>query len=100
MGRDLHEKLVGIVGTGRIGKIAGDIFRGFGMHILAYDKFPDEEWAKRVGAEYMSLDDICKKSDVISLHSPLTPETRYMINEQRLLLMKLYVVIINKVVVR
>ncbi|MDR1468256.1 MAG: 2-hydroxyacid dehydrogenase [Spirochaetaceae bacterium] len=95
IGRDLHDKYVGIVGTGKIGKIASDIFRGFGMHILAYDKFPDEEWAKKTGAAYVALDELCQKSDVISLHSPLTPETRYLINEHRLSLMKHDVVIIN-----
>ena len=95
MGRDLHGKYIGIVGTGKIGKIASDIFRGFGMRVLAYDKFPDEEWAKKTGAVYVPIEELCEKSDVISLHSPLTPETRYLINERLLSLMKHDVVIIN-----
>jgi D-lactate dehydrogenase len=95
IGRDLHDKYIGIVGTGKIGKIASAIFRGFGMRVLAYDKFPDEEWTRDTGAEYVSLPELCQKSDVISLHSPLTPETRYLINERLLSLMKHDVVIIN-----
>jgi D-lactate dehydrogenase len=95
IGRDLHDKYIGIVGTGKIGKIAAAIFRGFGMRILAYDKFPDEEWARNTGAEYVNLEELCQKSDVISLHSPLTPETRHLVNEHLLSLMKHDVVIIN-----
>jgi D-lactate dehydrogenase len=95
IGRDLHDKYIGIVGTGKIGKIAADIFKGFGMRLLAYDKFPDEAWAKNTGAEYISLEELCKRSDVISLHSPLTPETRHLINERMLSVMKRHVVIIN-----
>ncbi|MDR0638455.1 MAG: 2-hydroxyacid dehydrogenase [Spirochaetaceae bacterium] len=95
IGRDLHDKYIGIVGTGKIGKIASAIFRGFGMRVLAYDKFPDEAWAKNTGAVYVPLEELCEKSDVISLHSPLTPETRHLINERLLSLMKHDVVIIN-----
>jgi D-lactate dehydrogenase len=95
IGRDLRGKYIGIVGTGKIGKIATDIFKGFGMRPLVYDKFPDETWAAKTGAEYVPLDELCKRSDVISLHSPLTPETRYLINAERLSLMKRDVVIIN-----
>jgi D-lactate dehydrogenase len=95
IGRDLHGKYIGIVGTGKIGKIASAIFQGFGMRVLAYDKFPDEEWARNTGAEYVALPELCQKSDVISLHSPLTPETRYLINDRLLSLMKHDVVIIN-----
>ena len=95
IGRDLHGKYIGIVGTGKIGKIASDIFRGFGMRVLAYDKFPDEAWAKNTGAVYVPLEELCGRSDAISLHSPLTPETRHLINERLLSLMKHDVVIIN-----
>jgi D-lactate dehydrogenase len=95
IGRDLYGKYSGIVGTGKIGKIASDIFRGFGMRVLAYDKFPDEEWARQTGAEYVTIEELCRTSDVISLHSPLTPETRHLINDRLLSLMKNDVVIIN-----
>jgi D-lactate dehydrogenase len=94
-GRDLHDKTAGIIGTGKIGKITADIFRGFGMKILAYDKFPDTNWAGKSGAVYTTLDELCTKSDAISLHSPLTPETHHLINADLLSKMKKDVVIIN-----
>jgi D-lactate dehydrogenase len=95
IGRDLHDKYIGVIGTGKIGKTAAAIFQGFGMRVLAYDKFPDEEWAEKTGAAYVALEELCEKSDVISLHSPLTPETHHLINERLLSLMKREVVIIN-----
>ncbi|MDR2371517.1 MAG: 2-hydroxyacid dehydrogenase [Treponema sp.] len=95
IGRDLHGKYAGIVGTGKIGKITAGIFQGFGMHILAFDKFPDNEWARGSGVEYADLETLCKTSDVISLHSPLTSETRHLIDRHKLSLMKNDVVIIN-----
>ena len=75
-GFDLHGKTVGIIGTGKIGRIFGDICRGFGMRILAYDKFP----AENTGMEYVTLDELFRQSDIISLHCPLTEETRHIIN--------------------
>jgi D-lactate dehydrogenase len=94
-GRDLHGKTLGVVGTGKIGKIAADIFRGFGMKIIAFDKFPDEKWAAASGAAYVGIDDLCRQSDVITLHSPLTPETYHLVNAEKLALMKKDVVLIN-----
>ena len=90
-GFDLHGKTVGVIGTGKIGRIFIDICRGFGMHIIAYDKFP----AADSGIEYVSLDELWKKSDIISLHCPLTDENRHMINADTMAKMKKGVVIIN-----
>ena len=75
-GFDLHGKTVGVVGTGKIGRIFMDICKGFGMNVLGYDKFP----IKDSDINYVSLDEIWEKSDIISLHCPLTDETTHMVN--------------------
>ncbi len=90
-GFDLHGKTVGVIGTGKIGRIFIDICRGFGMNVIAYDKFP----ARDSGIEYVSLDEIWERSDVISLHCPLTDESKHMINTESIEKMKKGVVIIN-----
>ncbi|MDR2517122.1 MAG: 2-hydroxyacid dehydrogenase [Spirochaetaceae bacterium] len=94
-GRDLYGKTAGIVGTGKIGKITAEILRGVGMRILVNDTFPDTAWASPLGAEYTSLDELCTRADVISLHAPLGPETFHLINEKTLDLMKPGAVIVN-----
>ncbi len=91
VGFDLHSKTVGVIGTGKIGKAFIEICKGFGMKICAYDPFPSDE----VDAEYMSLEELCKKSDVISLHCPLNDSTRYVINKRTISLMKDNVYIVN-----
>ena len=90
-GFDLHGKTVGLIGTGKIGRIFGDICRGFGMKILAYDKFPNPD----AGLEYVELAELFEKSDIISLHCPLNEETHHMINSDSIARMKEGVVIIN-----
>ena len=90
-GFDLHGKTVGVIGTGKIGMIFADICKGFGMHVLAYDRFPKPD----SGIEYTELDELLKRSDVISLHCPLTEETRHMIDARAIDLMKKGVVLIN-----
>lgn len=90
-GFDLHGKTVGVVGTGRIGRVFIDICRGFGMNVIAYDKFP----APDAGINYVSTDELFRKSDIISLHCPLTPETRHIINAESIDKMKKGVVIVN-----
>lgn len=90
-GFDLHGKTVGVIGTGKIGRIFIDICRGFGMRVIAYDRFP----ASDSGIEYVSLDALFENSDVISLHCPLTDETRHMIDASAIEQMKKGVVIIN-----
>ena len=90
-GFDLHGKTVGVIGTGKIGRIFIDICRGFGMNIIAYDKFP----AKDSGIEYVTLEELWSRADIISLHCPLTDENRHMINSTSISQMKKGVVIIN-----
>ena len=90
-GFDLYGKTVGIIGTGKIGKVFAQICKGFGMKILAYDKFPDTG----SGLEYVSLEEIWENSDIISLHCPLTEETRHMIDRDTIAQMKENVVIVN-----
>jgi D-lactate dehydrogenase len=85
VGFDLHGKVAGIVGTGRIGRITAQILRGFGMRVLAYDPHPNQEWAKQFGVEYAEdISQLLGNSDVISLHLPLTPETKHIIRAQTL----------------
>lgn len=90
-GFDLHGKTVGIVGTGKIGRIFIDICRGFGMHVLAYDKFP----MQGTDIDYVSLDKLLAQSDIVSLHCPLTDETRHMICAESISRMKKGAVLIN-----
>ena len=95
LGFDLHGKTAGIVGTGKIGRVLAGILRGFGMRVLAYDTFPDTAWAAAAGAEYADLDALYREADVISLHCPLTPDTRGMINAGSIARMKRGVMLIN-----
>lgn len=91
IGFDLHGKTAGVIGTGQIGRIFIDICRGFGMNVIAYDPYP----AKDTDINYAPLDKLFAESDVISLHCPLTNDTRYIINEGSLAKMKEGVVILN-----
>src|SRR5215471_20609355 len=95
-GFDLHGKTAGIVGTGKIGQVTGQILRGFGMNVLAYDLFPNHEWAKQAGVEYAeAVSVLLRNSDVVSLHTPLTPETKYTIRAETIELMKPGSILIN-----
>ena len=94
-GFDLHGKTVGVVGTGRIGRVFIDICRGFGMKVLAYDKFHTEGLDNGDTVRYVSLDELFAGSDIISLHCPLTEETYHMIDEAALERCKKGVVILN-----
>lgn len=84
VGFDLHGRTAGIVGTGKIGKITAEIFQGFGMNVIAFDVYQDNAWAESRGIPYKSLDEVLAESDIISLHTPLTPETRHLINAESL----------------
>ncbi|HEY2573384.1 MAG TPA: 2-hydroxyacid dehydrogenase [Verrucomicrobiaceae bacterium] len=95
VGFDLHGKTAGILGTGKIGRIAAQILRGFGMRLLAYDPFPSAEWAKAHRVEYTDPRTLARESEVISLHTPLTPETRHIVNRQTLELMKPGAILVN-----
>ncbi len=90
-GFDLHGKTMGVIGTGKIGKIFIDICRGFGMNVIAYDVYPDNA----SDINYVELDELFAKSDIISLHCPLTPQTDHIINSQSIEKMKKGVVLIN-----
>ena len=90
-GFDFHGKTVGVVGTGKIGKIFANICKGFGMEILGYDKFPAPDFA----GEYVDLNTLLAKSDIISLHCPLTPDTFHMLNKETLEKTKKGVTIVN-----
>lgn len=91
MGRDLNHKVAGVVGTGKIGQAMIQILNGFQMHVIAYDPYPN----KSLEVEYVDLETLMKKSDVISLHCPLTQDTKYIINKESIALMKNNVYLIN-----
>ena len=91
VGFDLYGKTVGIIGTGKIGRVFADICKGFGMKVLAYDKFPNPD----TGLEYTTLDELFANSDIISLHCPLTEETKHMVNADSIRKMKKGVTVIN-----
>ena len=90
-GFDLHGKTAGVIGTGRIGRIFIDICKGFGMNVIAYDRFP----AQDSGIDYVSLEELFERSDIISLHCPLTDETKHIIDAKAINRMKKGVIILN-----
>lgn len=90
-GITLRGKTAGVVGTGKIGKIMIEILRGFGMNVLAYDPYPDTS----LNVEYVTIDELLKNSDMITLHCPLSPDTRYIINKNSISKMKDGVFLIN-----
>ena len=94
-GFDLHGKTVGVIGTGKIGRVFIDICRGFGMRVLAYDKFPAPDLDNGDTVRYVELEELFANSDIISLHCPLTDETHHMIDEKAIEKCKKGVVIIN-----
>ena len=95
VGFDLHGKTFGVVGTGKIGAVAARIMHGFGCQILAYDVRPNEELVAATGLRYVELDELFSTSAVISLHVPLLPSTRHLIDARALALMKPSVMLIN-----
>lgn len=95
VGFDMHGKTVGIVGTGKIGRVVAKILHGFGCRLLAYDVVEDPELIEQYGLIYTGLDTLCHQSDIITLHAPLTAQTHHMINERRIVRMKNGVMLIN-----
>lgn len=95
LGFDMYGKTAGVIGMGRIAKELIKILHGFGMNIMAYDLYPDEEFAKQYGIKIVQLDELYANSDIISLHCPLTPDTKFLINEKSIAKMKKGVMIIN-----
>ncbi len=94
-GFDMHGKTAGIIGTGKIARILIHILKGLGMSVVAYDLYPDVKYAEEEGIRYGTLDEVYAAADIISLHCPLTPETRYLINEDSIAKMKDGVMIVN-----
>lgn len=95
VGFDLFGKTVGIVGTGKIGRAAAQIFRGFGTEVLAFDPVPVHDWAQENGVRYVQFNELLEQCDIVSLHLPLTPETAHLINEHSISQMKHGAYLIN-----
>ena len=94
IGFNLHQKKVGVIGTGKIGAAFCGIMLGFGAEIFAFDKYEQEE-LKKAGVHYVSQDECFKNSEIISLHCPLNEETKYLINKESIRKMKDGVMLIN-----
>jgi D-lactate dehydrogenase len=94
LGFDVHNKVVGVVGTGNIGKAFCKIMLGFGCKVIAFDVYPSDE-LKNFGVTYLPLTDVLAQADIISLHCPLNDQTKHMINEQTIKTMKPGVMLIN-----
>lgn len=94
IGFDMRGKTAGVVGTGKIGAIVAEILKGFGCTLLAYDPYPSEA-CKALGVEYVTLADLLARSDIVTLHVPLTPQTKYLINEPAIARMKPGAMLVN-----
>jgi D-lactate dehydrogenase len=95
VGFDVHGKTVGIIGTGKIGSVVAKIMNGFGCRILANDKFENDELKNKYDVVYTDCETLCRESDIITLHVPLTPETKYLIDKNCISKMKRGVMLIN-----
>ncbi len=95
LGFDLCGKTIGIVGTGKIGRTFAKVLSGLGMRILAYDLYPNQEAARELHFQYVSLHELYRESDIISLHCPLTAENTHMINAASIAVMKPGVILLN-----
>jgi D-lactate dehydrogenase len=94
LGRDLHGQTVGVMGTGKIGRIFSRIMLGFGCEVLGYDKFPHPDF-KAIGGRYVEPGEMLEKADIFSLHLPLTPDTHHIVNAERLARIKPGALLIN-----
>lgn len=94
MGFDLHGKTIGVIGTGKIGAIFARIMAGFGCTILGHDPYPNPAFAE-AGGSYVAVDELLARSDVVSLHCPLTEATRYIINAHNLARVKRGSILVN-----
>lgn len=94
-GRELYEKILGVIGVGKIGREVIKIAKGFSMKVIAYDKYPQEELARQLGFEYVDLENLLSVSDVISLHVPHNKETHHLINKDNIFKTKPGCYIIN-----
>ena len=93
-GFNINRKTIGVVGTGKIGQAFVRVASGFGVKLIAFDKYPSEEM-KKLGVEYLDFDEVLAKSDILSLHCPLTPETHHLINKESLSKMKKGAMLVN-----
>jgi D-lactate dehydrogenase len=94
-GFDMHGKKAGIIGMGKIGRVVAKILNGFGCQLLAYDPFPSKELEVEMNLKFVDVDTLCEQSDIITLHAPLTEETKYIIDKDRISRMKDGVMVIN-----
>jgi glyoxylate reductase len=95
LGQEITGATLGVIGFGRIGKEMARRGTGFGMRLLAYDEYQDEETARELGVEFVGLEQLLRESDFVSLHCSLTPETRHLIGAEQFALMKNSAVLIN-----
>lgn len=95
IGFDLNNKIVGVIGVGRIGSVTAKIMNGFGCHLLGYDSHEKEELKNRYGLKYVDLITLCLEADIITIHLGLTPQTKYLINKKLIGLMQPGVILIN-----
>lgn len=94
-GFDLAGKTMGVIGTGRIGCHVIEIAKGFGMHVIAYDPFPRAGLEEQMGMQYVTLEALLEKADVVSLHAPYLPSTHHLLNSQNMPLIKQGAVLVN-----
>jgi D-lactate dehydrogenase len=95
VGFDLHGKIAGVVGTGKIGKITAQILRGFGTDVLAFDPYPSPAWAATFGVRYTDFETLLANSHIVSLHLPLTPSSLHLLNAETFARMKLGAYLLN-----
>lgn len=95
VGFDMNGKTVGILGSGEIGSVSAKILHGFGCKILIYDIQENKELIEKYGARFVDLDELCRQSDIITIHAPLTKETHHLINQEKISKMKKGVMIVN-----
>lgn len=94
-GANLFGKTIGVVGTGKIGRAVVHIAKGFNMNVVAYDPYPNQEFAGVEGFSYTTLEDLLAQSDIVTLHVPYMPETHHLLDQQKMNLMKKGAYIIN-----
>jgi len=95
LGQELRDKTLGVVGTGKIGAAVIDIAEGFGMKTVAYDVYENKSLATKYGFPYLPLDEVLERSDFVTLHTPLTPETHHLIDARAISKMKEGSILIN-----
>lgn len=94
-GFDMHQKVAGVIGTGQIGSIVAKLLKGFGMEVLAHDVSPSDELVKEQVVRYVPLSELFEKSDIITLHCPLLPSSKYLINKDSIAQMKKGALLVN-----